>query len=62
MANREELIEKLKRNARFYQSEGEAMRPQDARHLGPNEAVTIAELLNEAAAELEGGHHERSST
>jgi hypothetical protein len=50
-----DLLEKLRRNARFYESEAKSMRPHDARHLGPKEAAAIAELLNEAIVEIEGG-------
>lgn len=53
-----ELLEKLERNARFYDNEAKAMRPEGARHLGPKEARAIADLLGEAVAALkEGGDH-----
>lgn len=49
-----EIIEKLERNARFYESEAAAFKPEGARHIGPKEAKTIAELLTEAANALRG--------
>lgn len=47
-----ELIEKLERNARFYESEAAAFKPEGSRHLGPKEAKAIADLLVEAADAL----------
>lgn len=47
-----ELIEKLERNARFYELEAAALKPTGARHLGPSEATEIAKLLREAVAAL----------
>lgn len=49
-----DLVEKLERNARFYDNEAKALKPEGARHLGPNEAQAIAELLTEAAGALKG--------
>lgn len=51
-----ELLEKLNRNARFYENEAAALKPVGARHLGPEESATIARLLREAIAAIpEGG-------
>ena len=51
-----DLVEKLQRNARFYQREAEALaeKPErrDNRFLGAKEAQTIADLLCEAADAL----------
>lgn len=53
-----ELIDKLKRNAKFYENEafalGEVAERRDRRKLGASEAGAIAVLLREAVAELEG--------
>jgi len=49
-----ELIEKLERNARFYENEAAYLRPQNARNLGPEEMKCIGSLLREAIAALKG--------
>jgi hypothetical protein len=54
--NVSEIIEKLERNARFYESEAAAMKPEGARHLGPQEAKAIAILLTEAIDALMGAN------
>jgi hypothetical protein len=52
MIDRVELIEKLERNARSYENEAKAMKPEGARHLGPSESACIGEMLREAASAL----------
>lgn len=52
MIDRAELIEKLERNARAYEAEAKAMKPEDARHLGPIESACIGGLLREAVEAL----------
>lgn len=47
-----ELIEKLERNARFYEADAAYFRPAQCRNLGPEEAKVIAGLLREAIAAL----------
>ena len=52
-----ELLEKLRRNARFYQNEATALAEnyirRDNRFLGAEEAKTIGSLLTEAADYIE---------
>ena len=50
-----DLIEKLNRNARFYENEAAAFKPAGARHLGSEEAATIAKLLREAIEAIPRG-------
>lgn len=51
-----DLIEKLERNALFYENESRFLagspERRDRRHLGAEEAGQIAELLREAVAEI----------
>lgn len=55
MTDHSELIEKLERNARAYEAEAKAMKPEDARHLGPIESACVGGLLREAAEALRQG-------
>ena len=43
-----ELLEKLERNARFYEADAKVFRPKDCRNIGPEECKVIAGLLREA--------------
>lgn len=47
-----ELIEKLERNARFYEADAAYFRPAQCRNIGPEECKVIAGLLREAIAAL----------
>lgn len=47
-----ELLEKLERNARFYEKEAAYLRPENCRNLGPEEMKSISGLLREAIGEL----------
>jgi len=58
-----DLIARLERNAHFYASEAKALAEKpdrrDNRHLGSQEAKTIAELMNEAVAALTSTEREQ---
>jgi hypothetical protein len=47
-----DLTDKLEANARFYEGEAAALKPNGARHLGPEESAVIAKLLRDAAEML----------
>jgi hypothetical protein len=48
-----ELIEKLDRNARFYEADAQVFRQHaDCRNIGPQECLAIADLLREAIGAL----------
>lgn len=59
MTEREEDVEKLRRNARFYRNEANALAADEARRdrrrFGSREAATVAELLESAVTMLETG-------
>lgn len=56
MTGAQEIIEKLNRNAKFYEAEAAALAEvserRDRRRLGAEEAATMAALLREAAIAL----------
>jgi hypothetical protein len=48
-----ELIDKLERNARFYEADAAVFRQHaDCRNIGPQECLAIADLLREALGVL----------
>jgi hypothetical protein len=48
-----ELLEKLDRNARFYEADAQVFRQHaDCRNIGPQECLAIADLLREAIGAL----------